>query len=171
MMLKLKRYGLNNKGFTLVELLAVIVILGVILLITVPTMLGTMDNAKVSAINSHAKGISGEYSNRLGQESISGTNELGSISLTSSWQCIGNLTNGGKNILKVMGYDDGGLQLTGTLITDGVEPSDDSYCSAIRKPDNGNIEVLLVAKNGGKFAVSGKKVTYAFSTDDTGKTK
>ena len=40
---------LNKKGFTLVELLAVIVILAVIMVITIPTVLGSMDKAKESA--------------------------------------------------------------------------------------------------------------------------
>ena len=40
---------LNKKGFTLVELLAVIVILAVIMVITIPTVLGSMSSAKDSA--------------------------------------------------------------------------------------------------------------------------
>ena len=48
---------LNKKGFTLVELLAVIVILAVIMVITIPTVLGSMGAAKTSAFKSALKTI------------------------------------------------------------------------------------------------------------------
>ena len=41
----------NNNGFTLVELLAVIVILAVIMVITIPTVLGNMSKAKQKSFN------------------------------------------------------------------------------------------------------------------------
>lgn len=43
---------LNKKGFTLVELLAVIVILAVIMVITIPTVLSSMNKATDSAFES-----------------------------------------------------------------------------------------------------------------------
>lgn len=43
---------LNKKGFTLVELLAVIVILAVIMVITIPTVLGSMTTAREKAFES-----------------------------------------------------------------------------------------------------------------------
>ena len=48
---KLKKKKIKKKGFTLVELLAVIVILAVIMVITVPTVLGSISEAKRSAFN------------------------------------------------------------------------------------------------------------------------
>jgi type IV pilus assembly protein PilA len=45
----------NKKGFTLVELLAVIVILAVILAIAVPSISGVMDSAKQSAFEDNVK--------------------------------------------------------------------------------------------------------------------
>ena len=50
----------NKKGFTLVELLAVIVILGVILLIAVPKIISTIDNAKLSTLESTAKMVAAQ---------------------------------------------------------------------------------------------------------------
>ena len=47
----------NRKGFTLVELLAVIVILAIILAIAIPGITGIISNAKVSAFESDAKMI------------------------------------------------------------------------------------------------------------------
>ena len=42
---------LNRKGFTLVELLAVIVILAIIMVITIPTVLNSMGGAKQEAFD------------------------------------------------------------------------------------------------------------------------
>ena len=45
---------LNRKGFTLVELLAVIIILAIVVGITIPAVLTTISNARKSAFNSAA---------------------------------------------------------------------------------------------------------------------
>ena len=45
----------NKKGFTLVELLAVIVILAVILVIAVPQIMGVIDSARIGSLESTAK--------------------------------------------------------------------------------------------------------------------
>lgn len=48
---------LNKKGFTLVELLAVIVVLALILVITVPTVLSAMNNSKKKLFQSYGTRI------------------------------------------------------------------------------------------------------------------
>ena len=47
--------GRNRNGFTLVELLAVIVILGIIMLIAVPNVVGVIDNNRKETYLSDAK--------------------------------------------------------------------------------------------------------------------
>ena len=58
----------NEKGFTLVELLAVIVVLGIILLIAVPKIVTTINDSKLSSFTASAKLIAAEaereYSSR-----------------------------------------------------------------------------------------------------------
>ena len=65
----------EKKGFTLVELLAVIVILAVIMVITIPTVLGNIKEAKQSAYNTVGdtmiKYIEDNYKNcKLGNKDI-----------------------------------------------------------------------------------------------------
>jgi len=48
---------MKERGFTLVEVLGVIAILGVILAITVPTMIGVMDRSKQRAYNIQVNSI------------------------------------------------------------------------------------------------------------------
>ena len=48
---------LNKKGFTLVELLAVIVILALLIIVVATTALPAMNNAKKSALNTYAKRV------------------------------------------------------------------------------------------------------------------
>lgn len=73
---------INNKGFTLVELLAVIVILAILVLVALPNVTGVMANARKSAFRTEAltmarDGAGMAYSNAmLGGSAITpGTNQ------------------------------------------------------------------------------------------------
>jgi type IV pilus assembly protein PilA len=48
---------LNNNGFTLVELLAVIVVLAIIMIIAIPTILDSLDNAKRKSFETYTNRI------------------------------------------------------------------------------------------------------------------
>ena len=47
----------SKKGFTLVELLAVIVILGVIMIIAIPSVLNTLESSRKSTFSLYAKKV------------------------------------------------------------------------------------------------------------------
>lgn len=65
----------KRNGFTLVELLAVIVILAIILVIAVPTIMNTIDNARLGAFQSSAKLIAASAEREyLVQETLGETN-------------------------------------------------------------------------------------------------
>jgi len=65
----------NKKGFTLVELLAVIVILAIILVIAVPQIMKTIDNAREGALSSSAKLIAASAEREyLVRETLGDTN-------------------------------------------------------------------------------------------------
>ena len=42
---------MNKKGFTLVELIAIIVILGVVLVIAIPTVSNIVENSRIESFN------------------------------------------------------------------------------------------------------------------------
>jgi len=50
-------FKLNNKGFTLVELLAVIVVLGIIMVIAIPNVMTTMENARIGTFKIYAQKV------------------------------------------------------------------------------------------------------------------
>ena len=48
---------LNRKGFTLIELLAVIVVLAIVLVVTIPSVLRSVNNARVKSLENSANAV------------------------------------------------------------------------------------------------------------------
>lgn len=69
----MKRKMLNRKGFTLVELLAVIVILAVLLLMVLPRALETMENARQGIFENEVKTFIRQAEQKYAEKSIEKT--------------------------------------------------------------------------------------------------
>ena len=99
----------KNKGFTLVELLAVIVILAVILVIAVPQIMSVIESARKGSIESTAKliaeGAEREYTNRkiLGKDTNIECSDVSSMNSNDYGSCVISFDNAGKATVKVTG--------------------------------------------------------------------
>jgi prepilin-type N-terminal cleavage/methylation domain-containing protein len=100
----------SKKGFTLLELLAVIVILAMIALITVPILLGTIEGSKVGAARDSGYGYIQAIKIALGELKL----EPGQGKLTGTYQIKdGNLSRNGTTIDVTVSYK--GSKPTGTV--------------------------------------------------------
>ena len=99
----------KKKGFTLVELLAVIVILAVILVIAVPQIMSVIESARKGSIESTAKliaeGAEREYTNRkiLGKDTNIECSDVSSMNSNDYGTCVISFDNRGKATVKVTG--------------------------------------------------------------------
>ena len=99
----------KKKGFTLVELLAVIVILAVILVIAVPQIMSVIESAIKGSIESTAKliaeGAEREYTNRkiLGKDTNIECSDVSSMNSNDYGTCVITFDNTGKATVKVTG--------------------------------------------------------------------
>ena len=170
---------MNKKGFTLIELLAVIVILAIILVVTVPNIISSINNARISSIHNLAVSTANTYNTMAAQDAIittSSEKKLGDIpgKVNGTWQCFDDLvtTTGGTTLTSLLGLSENDLITKGDIPGDATNKEISGVadvngkCSAIRVK-NGKTEIVLVAKPDGKFGLSGK-VVYALNTESAG---
>ena len=161
---------LNRKGFTLVELLAVIVILAIIIALVFPQVTNVLNNSKVSTMHSNAVGVKKWWDTAvIDDQMTTGEKQLpdGIVdSVTTSWKCMDSVvSDAGEKFYEVAKLAESDYVFTGDIPVDG-EAVDSNTCSAVRY-SNGELEVLLVAKSGGKNYIAGR-TTFAFSSASDG---
>lgn len=169
---------LNKKGFTLIELLAVIVILAIIVVVTVPTILNSIKDARLSSFHSLSKEVANWYDTSVAQDQLALTGEkiLGTLAHIDStvdytdgeWYCLADIENeDNKNLAQLYGLSDNDVVIVAETVpsfnSQGCAEGpygDDIECSVIRI-NNGRAEIVLMAKENGKFDTNGRQGTYA----------
>ena len=84
---------LNRKGFTLVELLAVIIILAIVVGITIPAVLTTISNTRNKAAQSAVDSVA-DWIDRQYQASLVGDNDVAKVDAIWSGKCTDTTTEG-----------------------------------------------------------------------------
>ena len=175
---------LDNKGFTLVELLAVIVILALVMGIAASYMISTMNQSRQATLHNTAQNAAATLNSWMANDLLVtdnderqlGTSFESDVKKDGTWKCLGTtdgaesftIKAGGNNtgLLAALGLSKDDIKVEGTAPVkgdDGYGISVNTTCSAIRyNTTTGGYEILLVATDGGKFYVSDAS-NYAFS--------
>ena len=134
---------LNRKGFTLVELQAVIIILAVVVGITIPTILTTTANAKKKAFET-AAATAADWFDRQYQSYLIGNPDLSQYDDMFVELFIDN-TNKTAKLIEVVKIEATELIQNAGLSTDNVSKMEVTFNSA------GRSCVIITAKAGGDY--------------------
>ena len=149
---------MKRAGFTMIELIFVIVILGILAAVAIPKLSATRDDAKIAKLSSNVATLVsdvGAYYTAQGKMATS-ISDMTNVALDANGT-VGNLENGTKKCIKFQYSDVNGSATTtvanaqGLLVTAGADATTDAVCKQV----NANVSELI--KNH-KFG--GTSVTY-----------
>lgn len=161
----------KKKGFTLVELIVVIAIIGVLAAILIPTMMGYVTSAKITSLNSTAASIKNNIDSFLTTADTKGYGMLKDSAKTDtitfeidggSWKCLAGGTAANYKTGGTLSWGGGtyAAKAAGTTKA-GVTAAEDLL--AIELAD-----LFPTVKNGFVWAyLKGAKCTYVYYTEDS----
>ena len=119
---------LNKKGFTLVELLAVIVILAIIILLAMPNIISSMNNARRGAFATEVNSIIRQAGTAYSELSMQGNLPSGST-VCFDVKMLGNQTGGKGYLSKNLSNYSGTITMTisGSAVAYDVKITDGTY--------------------------------------------
>ena len=161
---------MNRRGFTLIELLAVIVVLGLVLVVTIPSVIGNINNNRISSLHTLSKEVAKWYDRKIVEDKLSTDKdaELEKIN-NNNWHCLGINNSYGLSSKNVKLDGDVTMKINSDGAISNVADIS-NMCSAIKLVD-GKAEVLLIAKEGGEFDTNSSIGTYALSSASEGYNK
>lgn len=163
---------MNKKGFTLVELLAVVVILAIIAIIAVPLILGVIESSKKGAFKDSVYGLleAGDIyvaSSDINENEVGEAISLKSLNIKNKNQFVsGYLQKLETGEIKAVGISDGNWCATGTRKTLQIEKDCESIDDT--PPNPPDLEITTTSSSAKiKANCSGKSeiVKYVFSKD------
>lgn len=132
------RKGLNKKGFSLVELMIVVVIMGILVAVAIPLYNAVTDNAEAKSCGSNQRIIRGAFANWVLMDDVNNTGDT--LFLTTS-KTFNGKTQNAEDVFApefLDRFDDGKLPSC---------PDDNSYY-VITKVDDNTIKIECYDENG-----------------------